>query len=488
MIDQLVNECANFHLECEAPQVVALPSRILDVQSSADANAIFPLVSGGRNGKYAALSYCWGGQQDVVAKEDTWEELMKGIPLSVLPKTIQDAVVVTRRLGLQYLWVDALCIKQDSKEDWGLESSKMADIYGNAAVTIAAAGGSDCNTGCFLRHLDNRKPDTFLIDLPNGEEGCISIRVQNDYTSSEDPLHTRAWGLQERLLSPRLLTFSTGIVTWQCQAKVGMRGIGSVRLPSLFFQRPSVVRRWNWQAGVSDSATLHKVWAQISLDFSRRSITYETDILPALSGLARRFQEVTGDMYLAGLWKETLRRSLLWQSSHDGKGVRPATYVAPTWSWLSLRGPILHRSSTQNDKLPIHIEIVDAETTLASLDPTGPVLGGKITLRGRVREARLKGRDLWGIGAEAGCAGFVILDTSPESVGALGGSTWCLWILKSEGLLLKSSGANFQRVGIFVLDKTPNDHGKAGKKDSCDDEKAAEEWFKDGEVWTMTLV
>jgi hypothetical protein len=116
MVDQLFDECINMHSRCGAPQITSLPRRVLDVGSIID-STIFLLISEDRKARYAALSYCWGGPQEVVAKEDTWVAMTQGITLSVLPKTIQDAVTVTRRLGLRYLWVDALCIKQDSKED-----------------------------------------------------------------------------------------------------------------------------------------------------------------------------------------------------------------------------------------------------------------------------------------------------------------------------------------------------------------------------------
>jgi hypothetical protein len=226
MVTELLDECTNMHPLCKAPQTTSLPTRVLDVGTIID-NKIFLLISEDRKARYAALSYCWGGQQEIVANEGSWEVMTQGIALSVLPKTIQDAVTVTRRLGLQYLWVDALCIKQDSEEDWASESSKMGDIYGNATITIAAAGGSTCNTGCFIQDSSNtaRLLDKIRLCLPDRSIGTISLDVQINLNPQKDPLNQRAWALQERLLSPRLLTYGSGKLLWQCQTRAAPIGI-----------------------------------------------------------------------------------------------------------------------------------------------------------------------------------------------------------------------------------------------------------------------
>ncbi|KAH8665082.1 heterokaryon incompatibility protein-domain-containing protein [Tricladium varicosporioides] len=240
MVSQLVDECINTHPRCRAPQTTILPTRILDVGSTFE-DTIFLLISEDRKARYAAFSYCWGGQQAVVATEDSWVAMTQGITLSLLPKTIQDAVAVTQKLGLQYLWVDALCIKQDSEEDWATESSKMADIYGNATLTIAATGGSNCNSGCFIKASGDTTHTLSKISLllPDLSTGTISICTESIKDPMREPLNRRAWALQERLLSPRLLVYSSGTVSWQCQTKVQPAGIGSARLPDFFFRGTS---------------------------------------------------------------------------------------------------------------------------------------------------------------------------------------------------------------------------------------------------------
>lgn len=273
MATQLLDECTHMHPLCKAPQTTALPIRVLDVGSIAN-DRICLLVSKDRKTRYAALSYCWGGKQEVVANEGSWEAMTRGIATSMLPKTIQDAVTVTRKLGLQYLWVDSLCIKQDSIEDWASESSKMGDVYGKATVTIAAAGASTCSAGCFIQ--DSSNPARFIeeirLRLPDLSIGAIALRVQNSYSydTLEDPLNQRAWALQERLLSPRLLIYGLENLSWQCQTIASSQGIGTARLPDVFFKLNPVdsheAKQWDTTYQKNSPQILEYAWARVSLD------------------------------------------------------------------------------------------------------------------------------------------------------------------------------------------------------------------------------
>jgi hypothetical protein len=412
-----------------------------------------------------------------VASEGSFEGMTRGIPLSILPKTIQDAVNVTRRLGLKYLWVDALCIMQDSNNDWALESSKIGDIYGNATITIAAAGGSTCHAGCFIQNNPNTAHILVKMSLRLPDCGTISLCVQNEYNPIYDPLNQRAWALQERLLSPRLLIYSVGKLSWQCQTKAAPTGIGSARLPDLFFEETSIRLHqvWPWNTTPQNSiSTLEILWIQISLDYSLRAITYAHDRLPALSGLARRFQDITGDVYLAGLWKETLCLGLMWQATYVLQS-RPSTYVAPTWSWLSIQGPITYANRPRTGKDRPLFEVLNAETVPEGSDTMGAVLSGNITLRGQVKQARQKAnRELWGVAEEQ--VGHALVDFESEFVDSIDGPLWCLQLFEDKGLLLKPFGESYQRVGIFVLG-WEEFGGITGQT-----------WFEDSELRTLTLI
>ncbi|TVY55546.1 hypothetical protein LCER1_G002742 [Lachnellula cervina] len=67
-----------------------------------------------------------------------------------LPPSFRDAVIVTRELGIRYLWIDSLCIVQDDLDDWRKESAQMDRIYGMSFLTIIAAGASHSQGGCFV--------------------------------------------------------------------------------------------------------------------------------------------------------------------------------------------------------------------------------------------------------------------------------------------------------------------------------------------------
>ncbi|KAK3338708.1 heterokaryon incompatibility protein-domain-containing protein, partial [Neurospora tetraspora] len=130
-----------------------LPSRILDV-GSADSSVVrlVKTTTETPSGSYVALSHCWGppDKQPLKTTCDTLEDYIRhGIPLACLPQTFADAVWVTRVLGIRYLWIDSLCIIQDSLSDWEVESQKMGPIYEGATLTLGAAYARDSSEGLF---------------------------------------------------------------------------------------------------------------------------------------------------------------------------------------------------------------------------------------------------------------------------------------------------------------------------------------------------
>lgn len=146
-----IKDCEMTHGQCGSGRDVSLPKRCLDLKPTSipDGSAIQLVETHGSTGTYACLSHCWGKDKLITTTSQTIASHLSGIPLAVLPKTFGDAVTLTRNLGLRYLWIDSLCIIQDSREDWQIESSKMADIYHNSFLTIAAISSPDSRGGCF---------------------------------------------------------------------------------------------------------------------------------------------------------------------------------------------------------------------------------------------------------------------------------------------------------------------------------------------------
>lgn len=192
---------------------------------------------------YLALSHCWGRTTTQQAKATLknvkgWRQ---GFSLGRLPRTFRDAAMITRRLGVGYLWIDSLCIIQDDKSDWERESSKMASIYQNSFLTLAATGSADGDCGCFAGfheipyHWSGRtvKDDKlwtpvsveiagfrrcFALTPPDDIRGISPYGISSsDQTLTGYPLLTRAWAFQERLVSPRVLHFGKTQMAWECR-------------------------------------------------------------------------------------------------------------------------------------------------------------------------------------------------------------------------------------------------------------------------------
>jgi hypothetical protein len=124
-------------------------------------------------------------------------------------------------------------------------------------------------------------------------------------------------------------------------------------------------------------------WLEIVEEYSQCKITIPGDKLPALSGIARLFQEATADVYLAGLWKSRLRDSLTWSVRDPAAKLVSAQYRLPSWSWASIDGAV-YASVGGNVNL---ISIIDAHTTTTTIDPTGQVSEGFLVVKGVLVEA-----------------------------------------------------------------------------------------------------
>jgi hypothetical protein len=146
-----------------------VPARLINVGTAQPNNAPRIVLSSSLDSAvyYTTLSYCWGGASPIVLRTDNLKRLMKRIDVDRLPKTVSDAITFTKGLGYQYLWVDSLCIIQNSKTDWEAESVKMGQIYRNSVCTICASSADTADVG----FLTPRNP---LLNLPCAISGTVS--------------------------------------------------------------------------------------------------------------------------------------------------------------------------------------------------------------------------------------------------------------------------------------------------------------------------
>ena len=135
----------------------------------------------------------------------------------MLPKVFQDAIHIAGWFGISYLWIDSLCILQDSHHDWIRESCKMKNIYKNSSLTVAATAATDPYGGCFRdRDPILVAPIRYRVSLETQEHQTTFNRRAWEPAIDSSPLSKRAWAFQERLLSPRLLHFGENQMLWEC--------------------------------------------------------------------------------------------------------------------------------------------------------------------------------------------------------------------------------------------------------------------------------
>ncbi|KAI3390901.1 hypothetical protein diail_8430 [Diaporthe ilicicola] len=361
-----IEQCANNHHDCRLPEgepACFVPSRLIQIPSDPQ-NGIFLRLRRDipEDAKYAALSYCWG-------KPETWPDCLttchnlasqlRRIPWATLPATLQDAVTATRNLGLEYLWVDSICIKQDDEKDWQSESVQMATVYTHAHVTLAAARATDTCTGMFCSRDEESLSHILTIrfrgeDFPiwafhvPQESGRIEPRLLADIwrgsleRSMEYPIFNRAWIFQERLASRRVLFFGQEELIMECAS-------GCVFEESMYRLRPPQLGDKTLKrayAGAMDS--IRKTWWEMVFTYSHLKLSMATDRLPAISAVAQRLaMHNPADEYLCGLWRNSFLSDLLWERVLNDLGGGDllvivanwwaGPYVAPSWSWVSFR-------------------------------------------------------------------------------------------------------------------------------------------------------
>ncbi|KAI2620064.1 HET-domain-containing protein [Hypoxylon sp. NC1633] len=335
---------------------------------------------------YVALSYCWGGDVRLKTLRENIHCLMQGFRLAQLPAAVKDAAYLTRKLGVKYLWVDALCIVQDSKADWEEQSAKMCSIYERSYLTILASTAGSAGVS-FLSH--SFRPSEYRFRVDNGSNAVLVARTvcRNgshygiDNTAPPDPIITRGWTLQELVLATRTISYSTEELQWQCKSvrdceckviRFGMNGVYDYQAPILW-------------AGKSQ-LEVFDMWDQIVQTYTQRQLSHPEDKLPALSGVCQLIHKLYGWRYVAGLWEEALIYHLLWSRSSEDP-VLPPQYRAPSFSWTSVDCAVGCFSLYPVDEKTVLQEarLIDFTILLAGADPYGQVMpGSSLTMAGKL--------------------------------------------------------------------------------------------------------
>jgi hypothetical protein len=303
-----ITDCLNHHPLCHTDLLHALPSRLLEIRE----NSVRLVLTAGwaHQPPYATLSHCWGDHKFQTLTRNNLDSLLRSICVESLSRTFRDAITTVQRFDISYLWIDSLCIIQDSVEDWTVESSKMASVYKGAALNISAAGARNGTEGCFLT------PDNFItkLQIATMQRGFKEVWSISNWPEpiSDTPLSKRAWALQERLLAPRSIHFTRTGWAWECKT-----GTATEMFPQL------IKREFRMD------------WHEIVKLYTDAQLTRESDKLVAISGIARVLQDQHTGGYLAGLWRNCIEIQLLWRYTDFRT---PAAYRAPSWSWAAVDG------------------------------------------------------------------------------------------------------------------------------------------------------
>ncbi|EKG11326.1 Heterokaryon incompatibility [Macrophomina phaseolina MS6] len=367
-----LHECLEKHPDCErnAGEQDFFPTRAIDVGQLGpggdytspylyDCNAL-GLPKGDR--KYVALSHCWGPPQfhTLTTERANLGERRAGIPLESFPTSFRDAVMVTRKLGFRYLWIDSLCIIQQDTHDWSTEAGRMSEVYRQATFTIAAAYAWNSSMGCFVD-----RPSLQL--LPFEIQLSAAPKPNGEVLGPSHPpaLFTRAWVLQEQVLSSRMLVFDNDQVRWKCISVYASESHPCGGDPDHFDRHENIRRRLRIGHHKEDFFHLpaptngywsaqHRLWGDIVINYTHRAMTNSRDRLVGLGGIAGAIQQQTRDTYVAGLWKSQLHCDLLWHipllgfdrrseslnASMSQRSTRNDHSVAPSWSWASVTLPV----------------------------------------------------------------------------------------------------------------------------------------------------
>jgi hypothetical protein len=467
--------------------------------------------SNGARGRYICLSYCWGGTIDIRLTKDRYESYTRGIAWATLPQGYRDAIHLTRKLGVRYIWIDSLCIIQDNDDDWKEQASQMAPIYQGAHVTIAATKATSPSDSYFsisppqyqatrLSHRDSHGTTRHAYvrrTIPHFFSSTAA--AEPNYSLNPSPLLRRGWVFQERLLSPRILHLGAVEMAWECNEACACECMGETQTyasePRWAHTKGSHARNL---AAATDENDIQPDWRSTVQNYTRTLLTFDKDVFPAISGVVKNMQRYRTDRYLAGVWEASVLDDLAWQATNS-LVPRPKTWLAPTWSWASVTSPVsyLNYRTMLSDEYIQKVEpqtqrtvLLEASVTPAGSDPTAEVCHGQLTLFGPVIAACLE----WPTEAEEERQYYYArhdttllrfapdYDLSAPGLGnvPVGSAVYLLFLCREPEL--KNSNGRSARTRVFSLVLRRVDEGKGGSNSSRSSSSSSSQHQLDSEV------
>ncbi|KAK4444768.1 heterokaryon incompatibility protein-domain-containing protein [Podospora aff. communis PSN243] len=316
MIRGAIDSCVDSHGSCPGREPMSRPLRLLNVMSG-DRVRLEAERPRSRNPPvvYAALSYCWGASQAMKEARTTAGNLnermaREGFSPASLPKTLRDAIAVTRLLGMQYLWIDALCIVQDCKAEWTSEAQRMMEYYGHARVTIVPVEAESADSGMrtgIMRPVSCRLSGLWSSDCGSDLVLCSKPPGNRKSSVSHSPWNRRGWTYQESLNSSRILFIFGQNATLECREGIWDTLVGwsphkrqdwSRFLPFSKLTCPSLDR-------------LDRDWAWLVQCYTERRLSNPRDKWFAFCGIADAFSRASGREIVAGLWRDRILEDIV---------------------------------------------------------------------------------------------------------------------------------------------------------------------------------
>ncbi|KAI8663362.1 HET domain-containing protein [Fusarium keratoplasticum] len=306
-----VETCSREHEECLVLHQTYRPTRLIHI---VDAGHVRLTTSNKEaSAPYVAFSHCWGKVQTIKLLESNVREFRAGLPLAQLPNTYQEAIRLCREIGLHYIWIDSLCIIQDSAEDWAREAKDMKLVYGHTFFNLCSATASDSSGRSFIR----RKPKLLVPENIAFNGTTFQLIYDNQFYENVAycTLRSRAWVYQEWYLSKRSLILGSRQLWWHCRKQLAceIRPNGAPMCSrGLWWKEAKEMKEDNTMPDNPNS--LCTTWYERVKEYARTKLT-------------------------TGLWRAHLPAALCWAAGSPTK--RSTTYMAPSWSWASLEGDFI---------------------------------------------------------------------------------------------------------------------------------------------------
>ncbi|KAI1131181.1 heterokaryon incompatibility protein-domain-containing protein [Nemania abortiva] len=412
-----LRDCSENHARCNPlTESQNKPKRLIDIGDGSREPSLVDTETLPESIKWLSLSYCWGEEPSLKLTRDTIGMLRSGIAMDKLDRTIQDAIYVTRALGIPYIWIDALCIMQDPEgAEWREQASKMDEIYVGSTVTLVVASSKTVTEG-FLKDRQPQYIPTPLLKV------YLSLEWDKNEDYGDGPWSKRGWTMQEGLLPNKLLYYTSSQMIWKCcqeeRFERGVRKNVNSLVDKYIHGLPdhdiSFGSPWIWELemflkfkqfrsylplslGPSwfSDPNIFRLWYELIEEYSSRQFKDIGDRLVALSGLAKVYgSTIKCDGYVAGLWMPDLIRGLMWRT--EGANLtRTANNTLPSWSWASIGyesikvGQVTQHVQCLSQVQEVHIDLVDR------CQPFGMVRSGSITIAGPLKKFPILYNKAW---------------------------------------------------------------------------------------------